>query len=133
MWYVVDILFAKKSESGSDIIQCESCCVLFEAPSALIAYEKAEKWGAEHEKDSAFKYVGIHNLWRLLDDTLGEGTEVGGEFFEEEYFWQRIDTFIPDKNEIPEIKFEANKDVPVGKLISDETKKRLRKFMGNED
>ena len=133
MWYVVDILFAQKSDSGSDVVQCESCNVMFEAPSALIAYEKAEKWGAEHEKDNAFKYVGIHHLWRLDCDTPGEGTEVGGSFFEEEYFWHRIDDFIPDKTEIPTIKLEANSNTPIGELMSDEQKRRLRKVLGEED
>lgn len=133
MWYVVDILFAKKSDSGSDTVQCESYNVLFESPSALIAYEKAEKWGAEHEKDSDFKYAGIHNLWDLDCAIPGEGTEVGGSFFEEKYFWHRINDFIPDKNEIAAIKFEANRNTPVGELISDEMKKRIRKVLGDED
>jgi len=133
MWYVVDMLFAKKSDSGSDVVQCESSKVLFETPSALIAYEKAEKWGAEHEKDSAFKYAGIYNIRDLDCDTPGEGTEVGGSFFEEEYFWHRINDFIPDKNEIPLIKLEANKNVPIGKLISDEMKNRIKKVLDDED
>jgi hypothetical protein len=133
MWYVVDILFARKSAGGSDTAQCESCNVLFQAPSALIAYEKAEKWGAEHEKNSDFKYAGIHNLWDLDCDTPREGTEVGGSFFEENYFWHRINDFIPDKNEIAVIKLETNRNTPVGELISDEMKERIRKVLGNED
>ena len=137
MWYVVDILFAKKSASDSDVVQCESCNVLFEAPSALIAYEKAEKWGVEHEKDSSFKYVGICNLKDLDCDIPGEGTEVGGSFFEEKYFWHRINDFIPDKNEIATIKLEANPNTPIGELMSDETKERIkeqfRKVLGDED
>jgi hypothetical protein len=137
MWYVVDILFAQKSDCSSEIVQCESCNVLFEAPSALIAYEKAEKWAAEHEKDSAFKYVGICNVKSLGCTTLGEGTEVGGSFFEEKYFWNRINDFIPDKSEIAAIVLEANTNTPIGELMSDETKKRIgeqfRKVLGDED
>jgi hypothetical protein len=137
MWYVVDILFAQKSDCSSEIVQCESCNVLFEAPSALIAYEKAGKWAAEHEKDSAFKYVGICNLKSLDCAAPGEGTEVGGSFFEEKYFWHRINDFIPGKNEIATIALEANPNTPIGELMSDETKKRIkgqiRKVLGNED
>ncbi len=132
MWYVVDILFAKSSDFDSDTVQCESCNVLFEAPSALAAYEKAENWGREYEKFNNFQYVGIHNLWSLDCDTPEEGTEVGGAFFEEQYFWQRIDTFIPDKNEIPTIKGEANRNIPIGELMSDEQKEQMRKIFDEE-
>ncbi|MHC4641536.1 MAG: hypothetical protein ACYS32_07820 [Planctomycetota bacterium] len=132
MWYVVDILFAQPLRKDEATVQCESCDVLFEAPSALIAYDKAVKWAKENEKDNNFKYVGIHHLYSLEEEQPGDGSEIGGNFFEEEDLWERVDEFIPDPKEIRTIKGEENPDVPIGDLMSEEDTKRLEKLFGEE-
>ncbi len=132
MWYVVDILFAQPPREDEAIVQCESCDVLFEAPSALIAYDKAVKWAKEKERDDNFKYVGIHHLWFLEEEQPGDGSEIGGNFFEEENLWERVDEFIPDPKEIRTIKAEENPDVPIGDLMSEEDKDRLDQLFREE-
>ena len=132
MWYVVDILVAQPPREDEAIVQCESCDVLFEAPAALIAYDKAVKWAKEHERDNDFRYVGIHHLYSLEEEQPRDGSEIGGNFFEEENLWDRVDEFIPDPKEIPTIKVEENPDVPIGDLMSEKDKKRLEKLFGEE-
>jgi len=132
MWYVVDILFAQLPKEDETIVQCEACDVLFEAPSGLIAYDKAVKWAKEHERDNNFKYVGIHHLWSLEEEQPGDGSEIGGNFFEEENLWERVDEFIPDPKEIRTIKGEENPDVTIGDLMTEEDKDRLDKLFREE-
>ena len=132
MWYVVDIIFAQQPREETHMVQCESCSVLFEALSALAAYDKATEWGKEHEKDNNFRYVGIGHLWGLEEERPGDGTEIGGDFFEEEDFWDRVEEFIPYPQEIPTVKLEANENTTIGELMSEATKEHLRKILGED-
>jgi hypothetical protein len=53
---------------------------------------------------------------------------VGGQFFEETGVWEQPDRFIPAREEIPIIQLEGHPDEPVGDLVSDETKARMRRI-----
>jgi len=131
MWYVVDMLFARKPKSGKSTVKCELCNVLFEAPSALDACCKAKPWAEDHSRDGGFFLVGIQHV-RSLVDAPGDGAEIGGSFFDEVDPWGRKAELIPDLNEIPTIKFEHNPEKPVGELISDKAKQQLREVFGEE-
>ena len=130
MWYVVDILFGQKRDGEQGEIMCETCNVLFEAPSAIDACRKAVPWSEEHVRDTEFHLIGIQHVRSLDDDRPGDGTEIGGKFFEERDPWGRREELIPDLNEIPTIKFEANPNTPVGELIPEETVHKAKKIFG---
>lgn len=132
MWYVVDIIFAQSPREGTRVVQCESCNVLFEAPSAINACAKAARWGAKHEKDNSFHYVGIRHLWSLDEERPDDGTEIGGAFFEEVDFWDHLDRIIPDANTIPTIKMEENPQTPFKYLISEEAIVKLKRIFNEE-
>ncbi len=126
-WYVADLLFAQRSDGESKTVLCESSQVLFEAPTAEAAYDKALAWARQHEQDSAFRFVGVMQI-HSLDSAPCDGCEIGGEFFEESGVWERVAEFVPPKEEIPVIILERDSDTPVGELISEETKAVLRRL-----
>lgn len=132
MWYRVDLLFAKKPAGDTRAVACESCNVLFEGNTALEACDKAEQWAERHVAGGDFQFVGMESITRLFEDKPGDGMEIGGSYFESEAVWERRAELIPDKNDIPVIRFEQNPDVPVRKLILEAQAKGLKEIYGGE-
>lgn len=115
-WYVADIVFADPDKQEETTF-CESCCALFNAKSALAAYQKAIDWAKKKEEDNELVFAGIQNLWSVDDEEITDGTEVGGKFFEEESFWSKGIEQFPSPEEIPIMKMELNPNTPVGELF----------------
>jgi len=132
MWYRTDLLFAKPKADGTRTVQCESCNVLFEAHTAVEAIEKAERWAARHVDGSDFQLVGLENITSLFEDKPGDGTEIGGMYFEDEDVWERKADLIPERSKIPVIQFEQNPDVPVKQLIVEAQTKGIREIFGED-
>ncbi len=130
MWYRTDLLFATEPKGDSPAVKCESCNVLFEAETALQAAAKAELWAERHIADSDFKFVGLENMTLLFADKPGDGTEIGGMFFEDRDVWERRSELIPDKSDIPVIRFEQHPDVPVRRFIREAQEKGLEEIYG---
>jgi hypothetical protein len=131
MWYVVDIIFAQKTETDEGKTVCESCCVLFEAPSALAACQKAMPWAENHTTDSDLHLLGIQHVRDLLEKPE-DGSEIGGVFFEEVDPWGRRDELIPDLGQTSIIKFEENRNTPIGRLMSEGQIDLFKKVFGEE-
>jgi hypothetical protein len=134
MWYVAELLFARPKQEDEANVACESSLVLLEAPTALEAYEKALRWAEEHENGEGrvfnFKFVGVQHLHSLDEEQPGDGSEIGGGFFESEDVWERRDELIPPRDEIPVIRFEAHPDSPIQDLLSEEHQTRIRRVLG---
>ena len=125
-WYLVWLLFAQLPVEGKRFVMCETSQVLFQAKSGLEAYEKGVAWAKDYEKDNNFRFVGIEHLTSINDDEIADGTEISGKFIRLKDIWQRKDELIPDKFEIGTIKLEENSDTPVGELMTNEQKKKIR-------
>jgi hypothetical protein len=106
--------------------------VLFHASSALAAYDKGVAWAQSHIKDTKFHFVGVEHIHSLDDDQPVDGTEIGGSFFDEENIWERKSEFIPEKENIQAIMWEANRDVPVGDLMTEKQKKDIKEIFGED-
>jgi hypothetical protein len=59
----------------------------------------------------------------LDDDQPGDGSEIGGRFYEALDIWQRVESLIPKKEEIPVIMWERHPNTPVGELMNPKQKK----------
>jgi hypothetical protein len=126
MWYVAHLLFAQKPERGRRRLTCETCQVLLRASSALKCYDRAVAWAKRHERDGAFRFVGVQHIKSLDDDQPRDGSEIGGRFYDAFEIWQRVESLIPKKEEIPVIRLEGHPNTPVGELMSPKQKKDLR-------
>ena len=123
MWYVVEMLFAQPPTDSAESAVCEQCDVLFEAPSALAAYQKGIAWATNYADNPAEqRFVGIENV-RSLNEPPGDGVEVGGGFFESDDVWDRLDE-LPAPEDIVEIRAEFNPETKVGDLLN-EQKRRI--------
>lgn len=131
-WYVVWLMFAQKPKEGKRGVKCESCQVLIEAPSALAAYDKGIVWAQSHVEDSSFHFLGVEHIHSLDGEQPGDGTEIGGSFFDEEDVWERRDELIPEKSKIPSIVWEQNMDVPIGELMTEEQKQEIKEIFEEE-
>jgi hypothetical protein len=131
-WYVVHLLFAQLPEVENQTVKCESCCVLFEALSAVAAYDKGLVWASSYMEGTLFHFVGIEHIHRLGDEKPGDGTEIDGSFFDDEDVWERKDELIPERNKIPAIIWEQNCDVPIGELMTEKQKENLKEIFGEE-
>ncbi|MGI8544303.1 MAG: hypothetical protein ACR2MD_12635 [Aridibacter sp.] len=127
-WYVVWFLFAQLPKEGKKFVMCESSQVLFRSKTANEAYDKALIWANEQEKDNNFKFVGIEHMSDLLDEEIVDGTEIDGSFFKKKNIWEQRNEIIPDKNAIKAIMWEENQDTPVGELMTDNQKKKMREI-----
>lgn len=132
MWYIADIVLAKKPSEPKPTVVCESCDVLFEAVSAREAYQKALSWAKEYTKEGDFHLLGITSIWDVGDEQPGDGTELSGSFFEEVDPWGRINELIPDPNDIRGIELEDHLDTPVGQLMTDEQKRMAERLLDEE-
>jgi hypothetical protein len=132
MWYVVDLLFAQQPEEGQFKVMCESCNVLFEAPSAVEACRKAMSWAKEHSEDAGFALVGIQHVQGLEEERPGDGSEIGGSFHEEIDPWGRKAELIPNLREIPIFRWEGNPDRPIKDLMTDEQVEFFKKIFGED-
>lgn len=134
MWYVADLLFAQPKQEGKAAVTCEASQVLLEAPTAREAYAKAIRWAEQHENGEGglfnFRFVGVEHLHSLEEERPGDGSEIGGGFYESPDVWERRDELIPQQSDIPVIRYEANPDSPIGELLTEEQQERIRKVMG---
>lgn len=131
MWYVAELLFAQPKADADGSVICETCDVLFEAPSAVEAYEKALQWAAKYEAEpGALAFVGVENLRDLLD-APADGVEIGGRFFESEGVWERREEIIPARDEISTVKGELHPETKVSELL-DDRKRRIWKRLTDE-
>jgi hypothetical protein len=129
MWYVVHLLFAGEPQAEGKPVLCESCQVLFDAPTALAACDRGEAWGREYERGSPMKLLGIEWVHRL-DEAPGDGVEVGGRFMDVDDPWGRRDELIPPREELKAVLWET--DTPIGEMMSDEQIERLHRYFENE-
>ena len=131
-WYLVDLLFAQPESKNEENVMCETCQVLFSAPSALVAYDKGTSWAAEHIEGREFKFVGVEYI-QSVNEEPADGVEVGGRFYESEDMWQRKDELIPEKNDIRVIMWEQNSDVPIGEMITEQQLNAAKRIFGERD
>jgi hypothetical protein len=128
MWYIADLLFAQLPIPGDERVACESCNVLFEAQSASEVYDRSATWAEEHIQGTQFHFLGVTHIRSLSDSQPTNGTEIGGEFFDDVNVWERRDELIPDKNQIPVIVWEQNPHTPIDDLMTVEQKKQLKQI-----
>jgi hypothetical protein len=132
MWYRADLLFAQLPNEDKRSVKCETCNVIFEALTASEAYDKAVFWAATHVEDSLFHFVGVEHISCLDESRPGDGTEIGGTFFDDEDVWERQEELIPEKSKIQAIIWEQNSDVPIDKLMTDKQKEDMKRIFGED-
>lgn len=134
MWYLAEILFAKPKQDNRRMYFCESCDVLFEATSANEAYQKAENWGQNYVADASgrIELLGISDL-TIVGETLCDGTEICGRYFQKLDVWERKDDLIPAPEELKAILWEGNQDTPVVKMLDSSQLKLLKERFENSD
>jgi hypothetical protein len=118
MWYVAKMLFAQKPVRGKRRVLCETCRVLLCAATARKAYQKAQVWATGHIQGSDFRLVGIQHINDILEEKIGDGTEIGGSFFYKMDPWGHKNKLIPNPDDIPIISLEANPKMAVGEIAS---------------
>jgi Domain of unknown function (DUF4288) len=133
MWYVADLLFARPKQENEVSATCETSLVLLEAPTAREAYAKALSWAERHEEEEgqlfSLQFVGVQHLYSLEEEQPGDGSEIGGGFYESEDVWERRDELIPQKEEIPVIRYEAHPDSPMQDLMSEKQQEWVRRVL----
>jgi hypothetical protein len=132
MWYRADLLFAQLPKKGKQNVKCETCNVLFEASTATEVYDKAVCWAASHTEDSLFHFVGVEHITSLGEFQPGDGTEIGGTFFDDENVWERKEELIPEKSKIQAMIWEQNIDVPIGELMTEKQKQDMKEIFGKD-
>lgn len=128
MWYVAHLMFAQKPAKGRRRVLCESCQVLFRAPSALKCYNRALAWAKTHEQEGAFRFVGVEHIKSLDDERPDDGAELGGRFYNAYDVWLRKKAFIPKKEDIPAVRWETQRNAPLGEMMTPKQKQVVRKF-----
>ena len=126
MWYVAHLLFAQKPEDGRRRVMCETCKVLFRTVSARKCYQRASGWARLHGKEGQFRFVGVQHITPLDDERPGDGSEIGGSFYDAMDVWQKVRSLIPQKQDIPIIRLEGHRHTPIGKLMTAKQKRDLR-------
>ncbi len=130
MWYVVEMLFAQPKAEGVESVVCEECDVLFEAATAIEAYDKALAWAADYADGSTeLALVGIENV-RSLSEPPADGIEVGGGFYESGDVWERQDE-IPARDEIVSIRAELAPETKVSGMLDDRKREIWDKLSGD--
>src|SRR5437868_6051082 len=96
MWYIAVVMMAQPKERGRRRYLCETCNVLFSAADAGEAYRKAITWGTNYEADSMYglKLLGVSTLCEI-GNTLGDGVDISGCFFQKLDVWDRRSRIIP--------------------------------------
>jgi hypothetical protein len=128
MWYKAHLLFAQRPKKGRRRVLCESCHVLLRASSALKCYDRALTWGRRHEKEGDFRMVGVQHIKPLDDEMPGDGSEIGGCFYNALDIWKRVQKFVPKKCDIPIIRLETHKATAIGKMMTAEQKRIARRL-----
>ena len=131
MWYVAEMLFAQPKVEGVECVVCEECDVLFEAATAIEAYDKALAWAADYADDpTELALVGIENV-RSLNEPPADGVEVGGGFYESEDIWERQGE-IPARDEIVTIRAELAPETKVSEMLNDRKRGIWKKLSGDD-
>ena len=132
MWYLAEILFAEPRTAGSQPYQCEACNVVFEAATAVDAYQKAVVWGKIYaaEPPAATKLLGIAYL-TIVDEQLGDGTEICGRFFQSHDVWDNVE-LVPLPNALTAIVWEQSQNVSIGELLGPEKIETLERIWGSK-
>ena len=96
MWYLAGILFAETRTDGRRTSICESCNVLFQAPTAVEAYNKAMDWGRARaaEEAATMDLLGVSHL-TTIDGEPGDGIEICGRYFRKRDVWDRVHEMVP--------------------------------------
>jgi hypothetical protein len=128
MWYVAHLLFAQKPGKGKKRVLCESCRVLFRAKSALKCHERALIWANRRKSIGNFHFIGVQHINPLDNERPNDGSEIGGSFYEAYNIWQRAKMLIPKRDKIPIVRFEAHRNMPVGKMMTSKQKRIGRKI-----
>jgi len=132
MWYRADLLFATAPREGETTVYCESCNVLIEAAGPGEAYDKALRWADEHVQGMAVRLVGVDGMSELQEERPGDGTEVGGMYFEDENVWDRIDELIPPRESLPAFFRETEAyQRPLIESMGPERAEMLRRIVGS--
>jgi hypothetical protein len=119
MWYLAEVLLAEPKRRDRRIYLCESCNVLFQAAVAKEAYRKAVSWGRAYESESSsgVRFLGVAHL-STIGEELGDGVDICGRFFQKRDVWARKPELIPAQSQLAAIRWERNRDTPVGELLS---------------
>jgi hypothetical protein len=130
MWYLAEILFAEPRRADQQAYQCEACNVVFDAPTAREAYEKAIAWGQSYaaEPPAKMQLLGVSHL-TSIGDQLGDGIEVCGRFFETANPWDRPAELVPAPESLKAMVWEQNQDTPLGELLTPEQTAALRRVV----
>jgi hypothetical protein len=76
--------------------------------------------------------LNLQNQKNLDEEEISDGMEIGGSFFNEENFWERLDEFIPKKEKLQAILWENNSDIPMEKLMTEKEKQNLIEVFGED-
>jgi hypothetical protein len=132
MWYRADLLFATPPREGEATVQCETCNVLIEGETHREAYDKALLWAAEHVRELAVRFVGVEGLSELDEERPGDGTEVGGMYYEDENVWERVDELIPPRERLAAFFSESEAyDRSLIESLGPEKAEALRRIVGS--
>jgi hypothetical protein len=133
VWYLAELLFAEPPLADRAKFQCESCNVVFLAPSAVEAYRKAVAWGLAYaaEPPAAMRLLGVSHL-TTVGEELGDGTEICGRFFEAPGVWSPGSELVPPPGQLKAVLWEQGRDVPLGELFSPEQVAQLRRAWGQD-
>lgn len=134
MWYLAEVLFAQAPDSDRHDDQCEASNVVFEATEARVAYQKAVAWGLAYaaEEPATMRLLGVSHL-TSVGQTLGDGVEICGRFFQAQKVWDRIEDFIPQPGQLAAIQWEGGQDTPLRELLTAEQVATLKRLRGEDN
>src|SRR5262249_19192358 len=109
------------------------CNVVFEALTAVAAYQKAVEWGHRYadEPPAAMRFLGISHL-TTVGERLGDGVEICGRFFESPEVWDRLAEIVPPPESLKAVLWEHGGDKPLKDLLDPEQVAQLRRARGQD-
>lgn len=127
MWYSAVIMLTQPRIPNRRRYFCETCRVLFNAPTANEAYRKAVRWG---EAQEGMKLLGVTSLYEVGEE-IGDGIEIGGNVFTKLDVWDRKSQIIPNRKELSAIRLENGKETPINQLMSQSKLRSFRQMFGS--
>lgn len=134
MWYLAEILLAEPQRDEPAAYQCESCDVVFSAPTAAEAYRKAVAWGRAYaaRPPATMAFLGVSHL-SIIGDELGDGVEVCGRYFKEPDVWSRAEELVPPPAQLAAARWEGGLDTPLDELLDADQVASLKRRFGGPD